>query len=255
MTGVTLITGGASGIGRLHALRAAEKGKTVAILDLNDQGLAEVSGKHASIHPFRCDVTDHAALKQLVSDIEQRLGEVDCLIVCAAIMPGGELAKVDPAKTVKAMEINYGGMVNTTSILLDRMLPRGRGDIVIYGSTAGIIPIDRFGAYGATKAAVNHYAKVLISENRNKGIRFQLVCPPAVDTPLISQADEGGPDFLRTGRTSISQMVTPDVVVESVEHALEAGREINYPGRGKLIELAYRAFPGITRRISNNAAR
>ncbi|NTF09024.1 SDR family oxidoreductase [Agrobacterium rubi] len=252
MTGVTLITGGASGIGRLHALRLAEKGKTVAIVDLNEDGLSEVSGQHSGIKAFSCDVTDHDALAQTVADIEQTLGEIESLIVCAAIMPGGELAKTDPAKIVKVMQINYGGMVNATSIVLAKMLPRARGDIIIYGSTAGIVPIDRFGAYGATKAAVNHYAKVLISENRNKGIRFQLVCPPAVDTPLISQVASDGPGILRNGRTAISQMVTPEVVVESVERALEAGREVNYPGRGKLIELAYRAFPSIVRRVSNS---
>ncbi len=253
MSGVTLITGGASGIGRLHALRAAESGKTVAIIDLNDEGLAEVSGEHQGINAFKCDVTDHAALEAVVEDIERKLGEIDCLIVCAAIMPGGELGQMDPGKIIKAMQINYGGVVNTTTILLSRMLPRGRGDVIIYGSTAGIVPINRFGAYGATKAAVNHYARVLISENRNKGLRFQLVCPPAVDTPLISQVSSDGPDFLKNGRTSISQMVTPEAVVQSVEKALTAGKEINYPGRGKLIELAYRAFPGIVQRVSNNA--
>lgn len=252
MTGVTLITGGASGIGRLHALRSAQKGMDVAIVDLNTEGLSEVSGQSDRIRPFSCDVTDHAALEATVAEIEQTIGPVTCLIVCAAIMPGGELSKTDPAKINKVMQINYGGMVNATSIVLRRMLPRRKGDVVIYGSTAGIVPIDRFGAYGATKAAVNHYVKVLISENRNTGIRFQLVCPPAVDTPLISQVAEDGPDFLRHGRTSISQMVTPEAVVESVERALRDGREINYPGRGKLIELAYRAFPGIVRRVSNS---
>ena len=252
MTGVTLITGGASGIGRLHARRIAARGSKVAIVDLNEEGLADVSGQHSSISAFSCDVTDHAAFEKVVSDIEQCLGEISCLIVCAAIMPGGELAKTDPAKTIRIMQINYGGMVNATSIALSRMLPRARGDIIIYGSTAGIVPINRFGAYGATKAAVNHYAKVLISENRGKGIRFQLVCPPAVDTPLIDQATNG-PDFLKNGRKSISQMVTPEVVVESVERALASGREINYPGRGKLIELAYRAFPKLVQRVSNGA--
>jgi short-subunit dehydrogenase len=253
MAGVTLITGGASGIGRLHALRAAEKGNAVAIIDLNDKGLDEVSGEHPLINAFRCDVTDYEALENIVSDIEETMGELECLIACAAIMPGGELAKTDPAKIIRIMQINYGGLVNATSVALSRMLPRARGDIIMYGSTAGIIPINRFGAYGATKAAVNHYARVLMSENRNKGVRFQLVCPPAVDTPLLSQVASDGPDFLKNGRTSISQMVTPDVVVQSVERALEAGREINYPGRGKLIELAYRAFPGLVQRVSNSS--
>jgi short-subunit dehydrogenase len=99
---------------------------------------------------------------------------------------------------------------------------------------------------------VNHYARVL-SEIRGKGIRFQLVCPPAVDTPLIAQAASDGPEFLKTGRKSVSQMVTPEVVVDSVERAFASGREINYPGRGKLIELAHRAFLKLVQRVSNSA--
>lgn len=250
MTGVTLITGGASGIGRLHALRIAQRGQPVAIVDLNDDGLTAVSAESEHIRPFSCDVTDYAALEKTVDQIERDLGTIECLIVCAAIMPGGELVGVKAAQIMKIMQINYGGMVNITSIVVPRMLERAKGDVIIYGSTAGIVPINRFGAYGATKAAVNHYAKVLISENRDKGLRFQLVCPPAVDTPLISQASDG-PDFLKKGQTAISQMVSPEVVVESVERALEEGVEINYPGRGKLIELAYRASPKLVQKISN----
>ncbi|TWD58256.1 short-subunit dehydrogenase [Agrobacterium vitis] len=250
MTGVTLITGGASGIGRLHALRLAEKGKTVAIVDLNEDGLKAVSTENALIRAYSCDVTDFSALANTVAQIERDLGDIDGLIVCAAIMPGGELAKTDAAKINKIMQINYGGMVNITSIIVPKLLQRAHGDVIIYGSTAGIVPINRFGAYGATKAAVNHYAKVLISENRGKGLRFQLVCPPAVDTPLIAQASDG-PDFLKKGRTAISQMVTPEEVVNSVEQALEAGKEINYPGRGKLIEISYRLFPKLIQTVSN----
>jgi NADP-dependent 3-hydroxy acid dehydrogenase YdfG len=251
MAGVTLITGGASGIGRLHAVRIAQRGGSVAIIDLNEDGLKSVSNESQNITAFSCDVTDYAALETTIEQIEQELGEIDCLIVCAAIMPGGELARTEAAKIIKVMQINYGGMVNVTSVILPRMLSRKKGDVIIYGSTAGIVPINCFGAYGATKAAVNHYAKVLMSENRDKGIRFQLVCPPAVDTPLISQVQTDGPKFLKEGNTAVSQMVTPEAVVESVEKALEAGQEINYPGRGKLIELAYRLSPSLTQTVSN----
>ena len=116
-------------------LRMAANGHPVAIIDLNDEGLAEVSGLYPAITAFSCDVTDHHASKNVVSDVEQSMGEIDRLIVCAAIMPGGEQAETDPAKILRFMQINYGGMVNATNIVLSRMLPRARGDIVIYGST------------------------------------------------------------------------------------------------------------------------
>lgn len=253
MTGIALITGGASGIGRLHAIRLAASGTTVAVIDRNHAALAEVAAGNPSISAFPCDVTDHAALEKTVARIEAGMGDIDCLIHCAAIMPGGELLSTPASRINQVMQVNYGGMVNITSIVVPLMLARGRGDVILYGSTAGIVPVDRFGAYGATKAAVNHYARVLMSENRNKGLRFQLVCPPAVDTPLIDQASSDGPGFLKPGRTGLAQMITTESVVDSVERALKAGREVNYPGRGKLIELAYRAFPGLIRFISNRS--
>jgi NADP-dependent 3-hydroxy acid dehydrogenase YdfG len=101
----------------------AANGHPVAIIDLNDEGLAEVSGLYPAVTAFSCHVTDHHASKNVVSDVEQSTGEIDRLIVCAAIMPGGEQAETDPAKILRFMQINYG-------------------DIVIYGSTAGIVPID-----------------------------------------------------------------------------------------------------------------
>lgn len=251
MTGATLITGAASGIGKLHAIRVARSGAKVALLDRNHDALAELASQHVGMTPFACDVTDHDLLTDVVAQVEHDLGPIERLIVCAAIMPGGTLLETSAGKINQIMQINYGGTVNIISAVVPLMLARGRGDVVIYGSTAGIVPIDRFGAYGATKAALNHYARVLMSENRGKGLRFQLVCPPAVDTPLLDQVQEGGPSLLTSGRTWLSQMVTPEDVVDSVDRAFERGREINYPGRGKLIELAYRAFPRLIQAISN----
>ena len=251
MAGPTLITGGASGIGRLHAIRLAAAGERVAVLDRNMNALNELAAQHARLVPFGCDVTDYDRLAEIVAEVERDTGPIERLIVCAAIMPGGALLESPAAKIRQVMEINYGGTVNITSIVVPLMLGRGRGDVVIYGSTAGIVPIDRFGAYGATKAAVNHYARVLMSENRGKGVRFQLVCPPAVDTPLLEQVQDGGPELLKPGHDWLAQIVTPEAVVDSVDRAFRKGREINYPGRGKLIELAYRAFPNLIRMMSN----
>ena len=251
MTGATLITGGASGIGRLHAIRLAGAGERVAVIDRNEVALTELAVHQEGVVPFVCDVTDYELLAETIARIEREIGPIERLIVCAAIMPGGALVETPPARINEIMEINYGGTVNAVGLVLPLMLARGRGDVVIYGSTAGLVPIDRFGAYGATKAASNHYAKVLMSENRGRGLRFQLVCPPAVDTPLIAQAQEGGPAILKPGRERLAQMISPGEVVDSVERAFRSGREINYPGRGKLIELAYRAFPGLIRFVSN----
>lgn len=75
-------------------------------------------------------------------------------------------------------------------------------------------------------------------ENRNTNIRFQLVCPPAVDTPLINQA-------------SRKNLVSPEQVVDSVEKCLENGVDINYPGPAKLIRILHPIFPNLVTRLVN----
>ena len=62
-----LITGGASGLGRVHALRLANEGYAVAILDVDEAGLSETASQSPHLHPYTCDVTDLAQLRETVS--------------------------------------------------------------------------------------------------------------------------------------------------------------------------------------------
>lgn len=240
-----LITGGASGLGRLHAIQMAETGAKVAILDMNEKALEETAAISPSIIPFKCDVTNLKQVQGIVDTIEKEIGKIDRLINCAAIMPGGLLMDLDAESVNKVMEINYGGMINVCHTVIPIMLKRNSGDVIIYGSTAGMVPISRFGAYGATKAATNLYAKVLIRENKKSSIRFQLVCPPAVDTPLINQAKEDGPKFLKNAQKTHRNIISPEQVVRSVEKCLEKGKKINYPGQAKWINLLQGIVPSL----------
>ena len=245
-----LITGGASGLGRLHAIQLAEAGAQIAILDVNDKGMEETKAFSPHIIPFMCDVTNLEQVQEIVNAIEKEMGEIDRLIHCAAIMPGGLLMDATAEALNKVMFINYGGMINVIQTIVPRMLARNKGDVIIYGSTAGLVPVSRFGAYGATKAATNLYARVLMRENRKSSIRFQLVCPPAVDTPLINQAKDHGPLFLKEAQKKQRNIISPEFVVHSVELCLEKGRKINYPGQAKWINLLHGIVPSLLDRIA-----
>ena len=238
-----LITGGASGIGKEHSIRLAKQGAKIAILDIDEKGLKVISSISKNIIPFKCDVTNLKQVREVVTKVENEIGHIDRLIHCAAIMPGGLLSEVSAEHINKVMTINYFGMVNITTTVLPSMIKRNFGDIIVYGSTAGIVTTNRFGAYGATKAATNFFIKVLIQENRHTKIRFQLVCPPAVDTPLINQAKDSGPRFLRDIQKTKKNMVSAKLVVESVEKCLEKQIEINYPGPAKWVKFLYPLFP------------
>jgi len=244
------ITGGGSGMGRLHALRLAARNVRVTALDLNEAGLTEVASHSPNILTIHCDVTQLTQVRDAVTHAETAHGAIDQLINCAAIMPGGLLMEASPESLNRIMEINYGGMINVCQTVVPKMLERNVGDVIIYGSTAGLVPATRFGGYGVTKAANNFYAQVLMQENKGSKLRFQLVCPPAVDTPLIDQAKESGPVFLKDIQTTRKNMVSPEFVVDTVEQCLERGVQINYPGPAKWVAFAVRFFPGLVKRMA-----
>lgn len=244
---VALVTGGASGMGQLSALRLAEQGAQVAIVDMNDDNLAATAAKSPNIHPFKCDVSDWQQVKEVVAKVEEQLGPIDRLTHCAAIMPTGRILD-QPADVInRVMTINYTGTVHLTKAVLPLMRERGTGQIILYGSIAGYVLAPEMGAYNASKAATNAYAEVLIHENRGSGVQLMAVHPPMVKTPLINQALE-----TRNIRESLEKdrMAAPEFIVDEVEKGMDKGVEILYPGvEAKMLTWLRRFSPALLWKI------
>lgn len=242
-TGLVLITGGGSGMGRETARRFAARGANVALFDLNEGGMAETAEGFDNIHSWSVDVTDFSAVCAAVAEVETRLGPILRLYNCAAIMPFGKLVEQDNAIIHKQMAINYGGLVNITQAVLPGMLQRGEGDFVSFASMAGWIPMLKTGAYTATKFAVRAFTETLQHEHLNSGIRFACVCPPAVATPLLQQGrDSDWPKMLEDQ----GEPLTPDVVIDAIEQCLDKGKFFVLPTRdAKIGVFMRRLFPGL----------
>ena len=240
---VVLITGGASGMGREAARRFATQGASVALFDVDANGMEETAAGFDNIRHWSVDVTDFGAVREAVAQVRDSLGAVDKLYNAAAIMPFGKLLEQDNAIIHKQMAINYGGLVNITQSLLPDMVARGRGDFVSFASLAGWIPMLKTGAYTATKFAVRAFTETLYHENRGSGVRFACVCPPAVATPLLKQGQESDwPKMLdETG-----DPIAPKTVIDAIEECLDRGRFFVYPTRNaKIGVLMRRFFPGL----------
>jgi len=240
---VALITGGASGMGRVAARMCAKAGAAVAVLDVNEGGMAETAKGHEGIHSFKVDVSDYRAVDEAVKQVEKNLGHIDRVYNAAAIMPYGKLVEQDVAIIHKLMAINYGGLVNIAKTTVPLMLERGRGDFISFASMAGWVPTLYVGAYNATKFAVVAFTEVLYHENRNKGVRFICACPPLVDTPLLDQARETvWPKALNS-----SPPIRPEQVIEAIERALDRGKFWVFQGKKERFGLYLRRlFPGVS---------
>lgn len=253
---VALITGGASGMGQLMALRLARAGRRVAIVDLNQKALDATATQANGIHAFACDVTDAAQLQSLVDRVEQELGPIGRLATAAGIMPAQSVSAMPVERFAQVMRVNYEGMVNTVKAVLPHMQARGRGDIILFGSLAGVVFSQNFAAYGASKAAVNAFGEVLAEELRGSGLRVLTVRPGAVDTPLIQQATgEGGLKGLQK-QASSGRMASPEQILDAIEAGLQKGLSVVYPNaEAKIGQLLRRLSPSLTWKIANAANR
>jgi len=134
---VALVTGGASGMGQIFALRMASRGTSVAILDTNDGALQAAASQSDNLYPYHCDVSDINEVYRVVGKVTEELGPVDRLVHCAAIMPTARLADQDIDQIHKMMTINYGSTVNINKVLFPAMKERKSGEMVIFGSLGG----------------------------------------------------------------------------------------------------------------------
>ncbi len=189
--GCAWITGASSGLGRALARRMAADGWRVAATARRAAPLEELAREAkdlpGEVHAFPLDVTDLAAVKSTVAQIEAQLGP----IAQAVLNAGGHqpMRATEFASTVfrDLIEVNLMGCVHGLEALLPGMLARRAGGIAVVASVAGYRGLPTAAAYGMTKAGLINMAEALKPELDRQGIRLQLVNPGFVRTPLTDQ--------------------------------------------------------------------
>lgn len=240
---VAIVTGGASGMGQITARRLARQGAKVAIFDVNDKGLQATASESANITAFHCDISSLQDVEAKVAEVIAQLGPVELLVHAAALMPSHQLIDHTHENMERLFRINYFGTTYMVRSVLPGMLERGRGRIIAFGSIAGIALVPKMGAYCATKAAVNAYIEVLQNEIRSTGVRVHLVCPPAVNTPLIEQTVvTDTPGSILEARKS-GRLADPEQMIDAIEKGVRKDRDIIYPKEARLLYLWRALFP------------
>lgn len=236
-----VVTGAASGMGAIEVRNLRSRGVAVTAIDLSPE-LKEIYANDPGVVCEIGDVTDLEWCRSAMSAAESR-GPVDLLFHAAGIMPGGEVAEMGAERISRVMAINYGGTVNLVDSVVGAMIAREKGQIVLFGSTAGILPNRKFAAYGASKAAVNFYAEVLAHETAPHGVSVVLVTPGAVRTPLLQQAGDGPKAITRMSPSMAKRLIgDPEKTVATVERAMRRRKKIVRPG-GTAISAVRRVSP------------
>jgi 3-oxoacyl-[acyl-carrier protein] reductase len=187
---VSIITGGAQGIGLATALKFAEEGATVVVCDLKPEGVdaavAMVRARGAQALGFTANVTDRPALDDMVSAVRSRLGSIDVLVNNAGITRDARLQKMTAEQFDAVIDVNLRGVFNATQAVLPVMLEQQSGVVLNASSVVGIYGNYGQTNYAASKFGVIGFTKTWSRELGPKGIRVNAVAPGFVETPILA---------------------------------------------------------------------
>lgn len=207
MRKVSIVTGGARGIGRAIGLALAKAGHNVALVDMRKDVLAdtarEVEALGVEAMPIVADTSDHALAATSVAAIMTRWGRVDVLVNNAAIPQTKRILEITEAEWDEGSAVNLKGYFNWSQAAARAMLAGDGGRIISISSTTannGPSPqaVSRF-AYSATKAGVLGLTRGLARELAPR-ILANAICPGAV---LTERTEEGFKPFMERMEANI----------------------------------------------------
>ncbi len=238
-----VITGGASGMGRLLALKTARLGGTVVVYDVDSGALDAVveetkaqTGRDA--YGFVCDVSDREEVYRTADKVHESVGKVDILINNAGIVSGRRLMDLSDEKIEAVIGVNVLALYWVTKSFLPDMLKWGSGHVVTVASAAGLLGVDKQTDYSASKHAAIGFTESLRVELKKTGypnIRTTIVEPFYVDTGMF----EG----VKTRFPRILPILKQDEVTDRIVKAIQKNRqELKMPFIVNLVP-AFRLLP------------
>ncbi|MDR3554786.1 MAG: SDR family oxidoreductase [Syntrophobacteraceae bacterium] len=217
-----LITGGASGIGKLMAQRFADRGGSLILWDIDDRGLEKMAGELGTggrrVGVYHCDVSNRSEIATVAEKVKADFGKVDILINNAGIVSGKTFLETTDEQIEKGMAVNALAHFWTVRAFLPGMIRAGSGHIVTISSAAGLIGVCGLVDYCAAKFAVFGFDEALRMEIKRKklNIRTTVVCPYFIDTGMF----EG----VRTRFSRLLPILNQQLVADRIVKAVEKNR-------------------------------
>ena len=218
-----LVTGGASGIGRLMALRLAARGARVSLWDLNAENLErtvhEVSAAGSEkARGFRCDVSKRDEVRRVAGDTIEAAGAVDVLVNNAGVVSGRPFLEIPDEKIEATFAVNTLSLFWTAKAFLPGMIERGRGHVVTIASASSLIGVARLTDYAASKWAAMGFDESLRVElaKTAPGVRTTVVCPYYIDTGMFRG--------VKSRFSWLLPILDPDAVADRVVEAIARDR-------------------------------
>lgn len=185
-----IITGGGSGFGQETAIKLAQQGANIVIVDIsaeNGQETIELLEKEGAEAIFvRADVSSSEDVKNYVNETIKAFGQIDMFFNNAGISGSG-------VRTLECSEDEFEAIVNVNlkgafyglKYVANEMLKTGGGSIVNTASLGGVVGLPTLGAYSATKHAIIGLTKTIAGEYGRENIRINAIAPGTNETPMV----------------------------------------------------------------------
>jgi NAD(P)-dependent dehydrogenase (short-subunit alcohol dehydrogenase family) len=245
---VALVTGGGRGIGRAIALSLAEAGADVAVNYRRDAAAAEevvgeIEAMGRKAKAYQASVENWDEDQKMVADVLADFGRINILVNNAGIASRGQaVADTDPAEMERVVRVHAFGPHYLSKLVVPHMRGEGRGDIVMISSVATLGMGARGAPYNMGKAAMEALALTLAKEEREHGIRTNIVSPSLTVTEMgkrLTRATTGIEDIHQLdARSPFGRVSTPEDVAAAVTWLVSSanpyanGQKININGGG-----------------------
>jgi short-subunit dehydrogenase len=247
-----LVTGGSRGLGPYIARALAGQGADVTLTARSADSLREVAeelaGKAARVHSIAADICDDEARRQLVEQAEAAMGPIDILVNNAGIELIASYTDLPPDRIQAMIDTNLVAPLMLSRLVLERMIERGRGHVVMMSSLGGKKGSPYSATYAATKAGLIAWTSGLRAELQGTGVGASVICPGFVS--------EVGMFAVRSQKASrVLGTSTPEAVARAVLRAIQRDvtEIIVNPGPVRLGLVFEQLSPGFARWLLEKA--
>jgi len=252
-SGVAVVTGAGSGIGRALAQRLALAGSALALADVDENGLnetaASLGAKTASVTTHVLDVSDEAAVRALADDVAGRHGRVTLLINNAGVALLGKFQEISLDDFRWLMNINFWGTVYGVKYFLPVLKQQPRAHIVNLSSIFGIIAPAGQSAYCASKFAVRGFTECLRHELEGTNVFVTSVHPGGIATAIARRARLGAqtPKVAQTESVTLFEKVAripPEEAADTILRGVERKQgRVLIGGDARMLDVLQRLKP------------
>jgi NAD(P)-dependent dehydrogenase (short-subunit alcohol dehydrogenase family) len=215
-----LVTGGSRGLGAALGAALGRRGARVVLVARGETGLRQTVDRlrraGGEVHGLVADLGNKDAIYPLVGAAAALVGPLDVVVHNASVLgptPLRELSDTECEDFSRILEANLLGPFRLTKAVVGPMVLRGKGLVDAISSDAAIEAYPGWGAYGVSKAALDHLQRTWAVELRDTGVRFMSIDPGEMDTSMHAEAM---PDADRSG------LARPEDVAAGIVRAIES---------------------------------